>query len=104
MPILALPPSLPLKLTDIDVHRLERLVLTSNRIECIPPRTPDVDPLLSLKHLSLPFNKLGLWSDIDSLHTWFPALESLALTGNPLAEDRTCELSHTQRHKRPFYQ
>ena len=40
--------------------------------------------LYSLKHISLSFNELKAWNDIDALSFWCPALETLTLGGNPL--------------------
>ncbi|PCH37710.1 RNI-like protein, partial [Wolfiporia cocos MD-104 SS10] len=68
---------------------LRRLILTSNCIETIEPLTDAVSEaaLVNLKHLSLSCNRLHVWSDIDAIPSWCPALESLSLTGNPLVED-----------------
>ncbi|KZT69805.1 RNI-like protein [Daedalea quercina L-15889] len=67
---------------------LQRLVLTSNVIESLGPIShPTESPLPRLKHLSLSFNRLSSWRDIDHLPGWCPTIESLSLTGNPLVED-----------------
>ncbi|KAF9469222.1 CAP Gly-rich domain-containing protein [Collybia nuda] len=74
---------------------LERIILTSNGIGTIP--FPDSVQQLShsLKHISLSFNKLNAWNDVDALSLWCPGLESLTLSGNPL-------MSELGRHSRPF--
>ncbi|KAJ7632998.1 hypothetical protein FB45DRAFT_914126 [Roridomyces roridus] len=64
---------------------LERIVLTSNKIDKIPP--PVTGRTLDVKHLSLSFNALGSWGDIDALSTWCPNLQTLTLIGNPLFND-----------------
>ncbi|KAJ7256464.1 hypothetical protein B0H12DRAFT_1202025 [Mycena haematopus] len=64
---------------------LERVVLTSNKIAKIPP--PLVGQALRVKHLSLSFNRLESWGDIDALSAWCPALNTLTLNGNPLFDD-----------------
>lgn len=67
---------------------LQRLVLTSNAINSIGPIPEPTDsPLVHLKHLSLSYNRLDSWRDIDHLSGWCPAIESLTLTGNPFVED-----------------
>jgi hypothetical protein len=67
--------------------RLERVVLTSNCISTIPLPEVNQHQLYSLKHISLSFNNLNAWGDVDSLSFWCPALESLTLGGNPLMGD-----------------
>ncbi|TFY62943.1 hypothetical protein EVJ58_g3536 [Rhodofomes roseus] len=67
---------------------LQRLVLTSNAIESIGPLHDPSDPPVHLKHLSLSYNRLRSWRDIDHLSEWCPAIESLTLTGNPLVEGK----------------
>ncbi|KAH9928160.1 uncharacterized protein B0H18DRAFT_1001521 [Fomitopsis serialis] len=75
---------------------LQRLVLTSNAINLIGPLPePNDPPLVHLKHLSLSYNRLSSWCDIDHLSGWCPAIESLTLTGNPFVEDG--EHSHNAR-------
>ncbi|KAG6851293.1 hypothetical protein H0H93_011729 [Arthromyces matolae] len=69
------------------VKSLQRLVLTANAISAIP-RPEGHQSLHSLKHLSLSYNKVHSWSDIDALSSWCPALETLTLTGNPLTSER----------------
>jgi len=64
---------------------LQRLVIPSNCIDFIDAAVDT--PLMHLKHLSLSFNRLNTWRDIDVLSLWCPALESLTLAGNPLVED-----------------
>ena len=66
------------------VSRLERLVLTSNCIGPIVPPEATQQRFYSLKHISLSFNNLNAWSDVDALSFWCPALETLTLGGNPL--------------------
>ena len=71
---------------------LERIVLTSNRISVIPfPNRPE-NSLLAIKYLSLSNNLLSAWSDMDALSCWFPTLETLTLSGNPLTngDDPRC--------------
>ena len=64
---------------------LQRIVLTSNRISLIPfPAQPE-DSLLAIKYLSLSNNLLNAWSDIDALSCWFPTLETLTISNNPIA-------------------
>lgn len=66
---------------------LQRLVLPSNCVETIEPLADlSQSPIAGLKHLSLSFNRLSAWSDIDRLPLWCPVLESLALAGNPVTE------------------
>ncbi|CAK5265254.1 unnamed protein product [Mycena citricolor] len=60
---------------------LDRLVLTTNRIEEIPL---PAQRRLAIRHLSLSYNLLSSWRNIDALPLWCPALESLTLAGNPL--------------------
>jgi len=80
-----------------EYHSLQRIVLTSNRISVIPfPNRPE-NSLLSIKYLSLSNNLLSAWSDIDALSCWFPTLETLTLSGNPLAND-----TGLGKHSRPF--
>ncbi|KAJ7481176.1 hypothetical protein B0H11DRAFT_2157842 [Mycena galericulata] len=74
---------------------LERIVLTSNKIANIP--APPIGHTLGVKHLSLSFNHLESWSDIDALSAWCPALNTLTLIGNPLFNDPV----HA-RHSRQF--
>lgn len=62
--------------------RLERVILTSNKIGKIPP--PLMGQTLGVKHLSLSFNRLESWADVDALSAWCPALNTLTLNGNPL--------------------
>ncbi|KAJ7137777.1 outer arm dynein light chain 1 [Mycena epipterygia] len=64
---------------------LERVVLTSNKIDKIPPAS--ISQFFGVKHLSLSFNRLASWSDIDALSAWCPALSTLTLIGNPLFDD-----------------
>ena len=64
--------------------RLERLIFTSNCIGPIVLPEATRQRLYSLKHISLSFNNLSAWSDVDALSFWCPALETLTLGGNPL--------------------
>ncbi|KAJ7766787.1 hypothetical protein B0H16DRAFT_1309252 [Mycena metata] len=64
---------------------LERVVLTSNKIDKILP--PMIGQTLGVKHLSLSFNRLESWADIDALSAWCPTLNTLTLIGNPLFDD-----------------
>jgi len=66
---------------------LQRLILTSNGIVGITPCLDHQLHLPSIKHVSLSFNRLESWTDIDALSCWCPALETLTLIGNPLVED-----------------
>ena len=70
---------------------LQRIVLAANNIEAIPPRETS-QAALDLKHISLSFNRIKTWRDIDALPSWCPHLESLALTGNPLVNGRHATL------------
>ncbi|KAI0690587.1 hypothetical protein BC835DRAFT_173148 [Cytidiella melzeri] len=65
---------------------LERVVLSRNRVQRIDPLGATA-PFDQLRYLSLTSNGLKSWTDIDQLHPWCPALESLSLVGNPLVED-----------------
>lgn len=67
--------------------RLERVLLTSNCIGSIPLPTTTQQRFYSLKHISLSFNNLNTWGDVDALSFWCPALETLTLCGNPLIGD-----------------
>ncbi|KAF8077772.1 hypothetical protein FPV67DRAFT_1402566 [Lyophyllum atratum] len=75
---------------------LQRLILTSNCIGAIPfPESPQ-QGLHTVKHISLSYNKIDAWSDVDALSSWCPGLETLTLSGNPLTSQ--CQV----RHPRPF--
>lgn len=67
--------------------RMQRLILSSNRISSIdtPPSSPR--PILSISALSLSGNLVKSWVDIDHLAIWFPSLCSLHFANNPLATD-----------------
>ncbi|KXN92190.1 Tubulin-specific chaperone E [Leucoagaricus sp. SymC.cos] len=65
---------------------LARVILANNQITSIPFPAPE-QGLTELKHLSLSFNRLKLWSDIHALAAWAPSLESLTLVGNPIMTD-----------------
>lgn len=65
---------------------LERVLLTSNCIGSIPLPTTTQQRFYSLKHISLSFNNLNTWGDVDALSFWCPALETLTLCGNPLID------------------
>ncbi|KAG1756341.1 uncharacterized protein EDB91DRAFT_1092070 [Suillus paluster] len=65
---------------------LQRLILSSNGIEMIPPRSSCPSHLRGLKVLSLSSNKLHNSRDIDQLYEWCPQLETLSLANNPLTE------------------
>lgn len=64
---------------------LQRVILSSNRVEQIDALGKNT-ALTQVTHLSLGSNVLKNWECIDSLHPWFPGLESLNLSGNPLVE------------------
>ena len=67
--------------------RLERLLLSANKIQRIEPTSnSETSPVRNLKHLALSSNGLADWADLDGLVQWCPNLESLKLTGNPLVE------------------
>ena len=69
------------------MHRLQRLVLSSNHISAIAPiADTSSSSVRSLKHLALASNALRSWADIDHISDWCPELESLTLTENPLVE------------------
>ncbi|KAJ4475697.1 hypothetical protein J3R30DRAFT_3376039 [Lentinula aciculospora] len=76
---------------------LERVILTSNEICCIPPPANDSQLLKELKHISLSSNNLEAWNDLDALSLWCPALSSLSIIGNPLVE-----IGSESRYSRPF--
>lgn len=83
----------------ISVHiRLERLLLSSNRIERIEPMSnSETSPLRNLKHLALSSNALATWADLDGLVHWCPNLESLKLTENPLVQGKDpCTIKDSQ--------
>ncbi|KAJ6618857.1 hypothetical protein B0H10DRAFT_2217348 [Mycena sp. CBHHK59/15] len=63
---------------------LDRLVLTSNKIDKIT--APLAGQCLRVKHLSLSFNRLESWNDIDALAAWCPTLDTLTLIGNPVVD------------------
>ncbi|KAG1803312.1 hypothetical protein EV424DRAFT_1331038 [Suillus variegatus] len=65
---------------------LQRLILSSNGIEGIPPRESHPSHLQGLKVLSLSSNRLHNSRDIDQLYEWCPNLETLSLAKNPLSE------------------
>ncbi|KAG2061531.1 RNI-like protein [Suillus hirtellus] len=65
---------------------LQRLILSSNGIERIPPRESHPSHLQGLKVLSLSSNKLHNSRDIDQLYEWCPNLETLSLAKNSLSE------------------
>jgi hypothetical protein len=67
------------------LHSLERVIISSNLIQNIIPMG-DGQAFVQLRHLSLTDNNLKSWADIDHLHPWCPALESLSLSGNPIVE------------------
>ena len=67
---------------------LQRIILTSNQIGTIPFPGRLEDPVLTIKYLSLSDNFLNAWSDIDALSCWFPKLETLTMSGNPLTNGR----------------
>lgn len=63
---------------------LQRVIMSSNQIEGIPPPEINQQSLHGLKHLSLSFNRLNAWSDVDALSIWCPDLQTLTLSANPL--------------------
>ncbi|KAG2349451.1 RNI-like protein [Suillus weaverae] len=65
---------------------LQRLILSSNGIERIPPRKSCPSHLQGLKVLTLSSNKLHNSRDVDQLYEWCPHLETLSLAKNPLTE------------------
>ncbi|KAH7923561.1 hypothetical protein BV22DRAFT_1092713 [Leucogyrophana mollusca] len=76
---------------------LERLILSSNRIGNIPPLGSRSPPLHRLKGLVLSANQLKTWYDTDMLAQWFPRLEALSITDNPITE-----VSDEARYARQF--
>ncbi|KAG2077874.1 hypothetical protein BDR04DRAFT_431142 [Suillus decipiens] len=72
--------------TSLRHHRLQRLILSSNSIERIPPRESCPSHLQGLEALSLSSNNLHNLRDIDHLYEWCPHLEVLSLAKNPLSE------------------
>ncbi|KAI0093897.1 hypothetical protein BDY19DRAFT_919480 [Irpex rosettiformis] len=76
--------------------KLERVILSSNKIKSIDP-LGEALAFKKLRHLSLMANALDSWQDVDRLHLWCPALESLTFSGNPVVEDPVLG-----RHARQF--
>jgi Leucine-rich repeat (LRR) protein len=76
---------------------LQRLVLSSNGIEEIPPRESCPSHLQGLKVLALSSNKLHNLRDIDQLYEWCPHLETLSIAKNPLTEAN--DLSRSARQQ-----
>jgi Leucine-rich repeat (LRR) protein len=74
--------------TDHPTQSLDRLVLTGNRIASISVPQQNDHLLPKLKSLFLSLNELNTWDSIDALSLWCPALETLTISGNPLAEGR----------------
>lgn len=67
------------------VVRLGRIILTSNNILAIPlPQKPNINRIL--RHIGLSSNRLERWCDIDALCAWFPDLQTLSISGNPLVD------------------
>ncbi|KAF9261399.1 hypothetical protein L218DRAFT_870040 [Marasmius fiardii PR-910] len=75
---------------------LERVVLSSNGISDIPV-PQDHQCLAQLKHVSLSYNHLNSWKDIDALSLWFPSLTSLSISENPVVDG-----SAVSRYSRQF--
>ncbi|KAF5373677.1 hypothetical protein D9758_000875 [Tetrapyrgos nigripes] len=69
-------------------HHLERLILSSNNIEKITIPDEGLPLLYGLKYLSLSFNQLRLWEDVDTLSLWCPSLSSVSLNGNPVSDSK----------------
>ena len=73
---------------------VDHLVLSLNGIESIPPLPKSgggadasaFEGLVHIKSLTLSSNDLRVWSDINALAGYCPTLESLNITGNPIAE------------------
>ena len=59
--------------------------MTSNGIGTIPFPSAHSVLFFGLRHLALAHNAITSWSAIDSLSQWCPVLETLSLSGNPLA-------------------
>ena len=82
---------------------VDRLILSLNAIESIPPlRKSDQGTdasafggLVHVKSLTLSFNNLRCWSDINALAEYCPILETLNVTDNPIIEG--------QPHSRTFF-
>ncbi|TFY76586.1 hypothetical protein EWM64_g7423, partial [Hericium alpestre] len=68
--------------------RLHRLILSCNPVSSIPGPNADnpAPPIPQVKHLALIATGINTWSSIDALNHWLPGLESLSLSGTPLAE------------------
>lgn len=68
---------------------LRRLNLTSNGLSAIPPLTPELEPYRprSITNISVSFNELSSWEDVDHLAAWFPELTAIRLIDNPLQTD-----------------
>ncbi|KAJ3997286.1 hypothetical protein F5050DRAFT_1569683 [Lentinula boryana] len=76
---------------------LDRVILTSNEIDSIPPLTDVSFVLKELKHISLSANNIKSWNDLDALPMWCPSLTSLSMIGNPLVQS-----GDEVRYSRPF--
>ncbi|KAJ3787316.1 hypothetical protein GGU10DRAFT_374062 [Lentinula aff. detonsa] len=76
---------------------LDRVILTANEIDSIPPLTDVSFVLKELKHISLSSNNINSWNDLDALPIWCPSLTSLSVIGNPLVES-----GDEVRYSRPF--
>ncbi|KAF8529341.1 RNI-like protein [Gautieria morchelliformis] len=63
--------------------RLERLILSENKIDGIPPPPAPGSQLQHIKHLALASNNICAWADIDALSSWFPNLQTLNINSNP---------------------
>ncbi|KLO19152.1 RNI-like protein [Schizopora paradoxa] len=69
---------------------VERVILTANPIRTIaPPRTtPPVDFSENVKHIGLQDTLVTQWRDLDALAVWFPKLQTLHLSGTPIAQEK----------------
>ena len=66
--------------------RLDRLILSENKIENIPPPSSSAYQSQNIKHIALVSNNIRSWADIDALSAWFPNLLTLNIGSNPIAQ------------------
>lgn len=79
------------------VGSVNHLVLSLNAIESIPPLTKSDERtkasalrgLAHIKSLTLSFNNLRSWADINALADYCPILETLNITSNPIIEGQS---------------
>jgi hypothetical protein len=62
---------------------LQKLLVNSNQLSCIPPRTPSL--FENLQSLSISYNRVAEWRSIDEINS-YPNLAALRCQHNPLME------------------